>query len=294
MSKSTKGKRGKGKKSALSESQSESVHHCGLCKGECSGDLIECCACRLWFHRICANLDEEEYRVFTRGNHGIQWSCVNCLKAKGDEVKKLIQLENKIEELTKIIFKMEDNFIKKVDEQIEKKITDRLTEIESKLTNKMEGKIEEKTEHEKRKANMVIWNIPESKKTDPKEEKEDDEKNVLDILNKTSIISTENISKIERLGRKSDRPRLVKVIVKTTDMKDKIMKNQRKINEGESDKKNFIYINHDLTPAEREQGKKLREELKRRIGEGETNIGIRNSEIVSLKPRQGNNTDGVN
>jgi hypothetical protein len=68
-----------------------------------------------------------------------------------------------------------------------------------------------------------------------------------------------------------------------------IIKNQKKANEGKTDRKTFLYINHDLTPLEQEKDKILRDELKKRRADGETNLIIRNGNIVTRRlDRRGN------
>jgi hypothetical protein len=55
-----------------------------------------------------------------------------------------------------------------------------------------------------------------------------------------------------------------------------------------NDRRNFIYLNHDLTPKEQEKDKALRDELKKRRADGETNLMIRNGSIVTRTERTGN------
>ena len=52
-----------------------------------------------------------------------------------------------------------------------------------------------------------------------------------------------------------------------------------------------VYINPDLTPREREQGRKLREELASRRQKGEKNLVIRKGKIVCTAPAVDTRTD---
>ena len=181
--------------------------------------------------------------------------------------------------------------MEKLDSKIDHKL-EKLANVEKEITTRLEEKIEEKTEHDKRKDNIVVWNIPESEKENTEERQEEDTKAAYEILGKTTELDKDSFSKIERLGKKGNRPRLLRITVKSPQLKEKIVKNQRKVNEDHTDRQNFNYINHDLTPAEREKERKAREELKaelkRRQDQGEKNIGIRGKSIVNLK----RDTDG--
>ena len=62
-----------------------------------------------------------------------------------------------------------------------------------------------------------------------------------------------------------------------------------------TDQKYRIYINPDYTPTERQRNKELRDELRQRVDDGETDIGLRGGKIVSVKwsprPGQGDQVD---
>ena len=81
------------------------------------------------------------------------------------------------------------------------------------------------------------------------------------------------------------RPRLLRMVVRTDDAKQKIMKNVYSLNEGiPFDKR--VYINNDSTPLERENYKALKAEMVRRVEGGEKDLIIRNMKIVKRQPRQ--------
>ena len=193
---------------------------------------------------------------------------------------------------------LEKRIMSQVDQKIKQKIEEsfdqKIQEMEQKLTTKIEKQLEETEEKDKRKNNIVIWNIPESDKQEQKEKKQDDQETILKTLNMTTDIDIEDISDLTRIGKLGlgNKPRLVKVTLKTNEIKERIIKSQKKININKTDRSKFVYINHDQTPADREFDRKQREELKKRIAEGEENICIRNKQIVSLKPRPGSGAGG--
>ena len=64
------------------------------------------------------------------------------------------------------------------------------------------------------------------------------------------------------------------------------MKKAYKLNTGVTNKNEKVYINHDLTPKEREAEKLLRDELRERRENGEEDLVIRNGRIVRRPARQ--------
>ena len=69
-------------------------------------------------------------------------------------------------------------------------------------------------------------------------------------------------------------------------MKERIVKNARKLNQGITSPDKKVYINNDLTPLEREKERnereQLKQELKERQDKGETGLRIRGKKIVQV------------
>ena len=168
--------------------------------------------------------------------------------------------------------------------------------IEDAVEKKVSEYLDEKQEKEKRKSNIVITNLPESKKESPGERKQDDLDRVKEIVQK--VLPEVDGSMIEnpvRLGQfkigSNVRPRLVRVSVKTEEMKNKILRKAYKLNQGVTNKNEKIFINQDLTPKQREVEKALRDELRERRDNGEEDLVIRNGRIVQRTVRQMNESD---
>ena len=87
------------------------------------------------------------------------------------------------------------------------------------------------------------------------------------------------------------KPRLLRVTVRSDETKTNIMKRAYKLNTGVTNKSEKVYINHDLTPKERETEKELRDELRARRGNGEEDLVIRNGKIVTRPARQSTDKD---
>ena len=137
--------------------------------------------------------------------------------------------------------------------------------------------VDEYLEREKRRKNVVAFNIPEKTTTD----QESDEKTFLNIM-KDEFNLIPRIESVRRLGRPSNdksRPLLIKIDDEGNSTRQLIIRRAKELRQ--SNAWNNIFIVPDQTPNERELGKKLREELKTRRSAGEINLTIRRSRIVS-------------
>ena len=152
----------------------------------------------------------------------------------------------------------------------------------------MEEQFEEKEEREKRKNNIVIVNIPESDKETNKEREIDDITHAASLLNKVLEVNEEEISNPIRIGKKREgnkKPRMLKLTITSEEKKKNIIKNAYQLNLNVKDPYKRVYINNDLTPMQRDQEHRLRDELRRRKADGETNLKIRSGKIVREEPK---------
>ena len=214
-----------------------------------------------------------------------------CQVKNAEENTKFHQLEQRIDFLIQMTTNLEKNLMAKVDarikEKIEEGIEEKMKEMELKLTKKFERQKEESDEKEKRKENIILVNIPESTKEKSEDREKDDMDSVRNLLSKIEEIHEGDLSKPIRIGKRtSEKPRIIKLKVKTEEMKERIVKNARKLNQGITSPDKKVYINNDLTPLEREKERKereqLRQELKERQDKGETGLRIRGKKIVQV------------
>jgi hypothetical protein len=257
---------------------------CSKCENavEEEQDSIQCYDCKDWIHKECTSLSDRDFSYLcedSSSDAGIQWACESCLAGEGE---KRGDVEAKLDRLIRL-FESVDTRLSRLEtsctgEELEKKIEDT-------VNKKVNALWEEKIEKEKRELNLIITNIPESEKADRDEKQQDDIKAVKNLVQQICPgLEKEPITEPVRLGRVNagSKPRLLKVKVQSHETKKEILKNARHLNRGKA-QENKIYINPDRTPAERQKDKELRQELKRRIGEGETDIGIRGGKIVAVK-----------
>jgi len=141
------------------------------------------------------------------------------------------------------------------------------------------GVVDEQRERDKRKLNLILHNVPESAKQSGPERKADDISTINGLLHQ-HLDFNPTISNAIRLGKKSDRPRLLKVSVATIQEKSTILRNCYKLRNS----KNPTYIQKifstpDLTPLEQKKDKVLRQKLAEMNKDGKV-YKIKNGVIV--------------
>ena len=116
--------------------------------------------------------------------------------------------------------------------------------------------ISEVLERDKRKNQLILFNIKESPKVEAKDRKAEDVDEVNRILESINAVSEYDF--IARIGPKGVTPRPVKIRLTNQDDQTKILRAAQNL------KGTDTYINKDMTPLEQAEYKKLIMELKRR------------------------------
>ena len=131
---------------------------------------------------------------------------------------------------------------------------------------------------DRRKNNLVVHNLPESKAASQGERTSEDISLFQEALKDTLKVKV-SVSKAFRVGRTdTGRDRLLIVTLDTPGVKQDILRMAPQLRS--SDKWGNVYITPDLSRTEREAARKLREELATRRRAGETDIMIRRGKIV--------------
>ena len=142
---------------------------------------------------------------------------------------------------------------------------------------------------ERRKNNLVIHNLPEADGGSREDRSRHDIRLFQDLMKDTFHMSVA-VAKSFRVGKSvENRARLLIVTLETPGVKQDILRLAPQLRSCE--KWSNIYITPDLTLAERETARKVREELVARRKAGEANITIRRGKIVpfdnGVRPSQG-------
>ena len=238
---------------------------------------MQCDLCLDWHHAICLDISKDAY-TWLRKLAGTRWFCSKC----NSKVDQLIEKANSLEIETQTV-KTEVIDLKKRMDNVEKK-------LQGSVTKEISVAINEKTDIERRKLNLVVFNLPEiiSDKENAWDLPEKINKDIEDI---TNIINTEldieigdNIIKdARRLGRKQTgadgKPRPLKIVFSDLRKKREVLDAAKKLRSSENDIAKRLFINPDLTEAQREKDRELRKQMWERRGKGE-NVVIQRGEIV--------------
>ena len=142
--------------------------------------------------------------------------------------------------------------------------------------------INEYLDRERRKCNLIIYNLQESTASSYTNRTSDDKKAFTHLLSSEFKLENIELLKCIRLGKPVDnkhRPLLISLSDIAT--KNNILSKATKLRKSTQYKD--VYITPDLTKTERVVAKDLRDELKRRRASGETNLVIRRGKIVERR-----------
>ena len=146
---------------------------------------------------------------------------------------------------------------------------------------------------DRRKYNLVAYNVPENREGDASARNKHDTTTFISIVKNCLDIDV-TVTKSFRAGRvMTERPRPLVLTLDSVDCKTEILENAYKLSHFNEWKK--VYLAPDRTPKEREENKKLREELQRRKQDGEEDIVIRKGKIVkkAMSEHHGGRQTGV-
>ncbi len=171
--------------------------------------------------------------------------------------------------------KKSEEIEKKIEEKIVEKIEEKKIES-SKPTTSVQEAVEEVKEQERRKCNVVLFNVPESESADNETRRQHDIK-VLEALMKEGILITAEIKTdrrgvkmVKRLGKKEDnKTRPLQVTFTSEQGQKAILGNARNLSQSKNEMHKKVVVKPNLTQFQREAEKKLVEEKKRRNREAE-------------------------
>ena len=159
------------------------------------------------------------------------------------------------EEIEKELYQIKEDIVREGVEEMKKE-----RGVEEKKVNGLLLKMED-IEKERKKKNIMIFNLRESKKEAAKDRYMEDEENCKKIFTEELEVQNIHIEKVIRIGRADPnkvRPLMVKM--GSEEEKSKILQNTKKLRYSEEFVR--VYLARDLTEKEREKDRNLRLELK--------------------------------
>ena len=246
---------------------------------------MACEICEKWYHIECQNISEQVYEFLVKEGNSVHWFCDKCNGAAAKIYKMVCAVKVKQDEIeTKVDF-----------------VTEKVELLENAMEAKMDAKIAElrrdQEEIEKRRTNLIIYEVAESNSPNSGERKRDDEHKVRSIFRKLQV-QEPDVKSVSRLGKKQDgNVRPVKVVFGSERNKQAIMNRVKSLRiskqQDDAEVLKDIHIAPDMTQRQREERRGLMKELEKRKQEGEKDLVIRNGRIVqkNIFRREGNSTD---
>ena len=223
---------------------------CLMCNKKAkSSDCVTCDICRKNVHTECAGLSRLETECIRSSSRKVHYYCEKC-----DIVSTMNSLKSEIDVLKSELLEIK----KRQDQAIDHDSDKRLSEDEV---------IAEVEDRNRRAANLILFNLPESTETLSDQRKEDDTSRCLSIVLPTN---KDNVSVLSclRMGKyNSDKLRPLKMTFANAQQALDVLKSYKR-------KDNF-YLNRDLTPRQQNSSYLIRSEFKRRKQQGEHDIQLR-------------------
>lgn len=231
-------------------------HKCSCCgKNSDIHLLIQCCVCRNMFNNACIGISTSETRLIN-GKKSLSWTCSNCHKVGND-----------INALKATIISLQEEV-----RQIKSNSQPRALE-----SNKfIEEIISEVSERQRRKRNILIFNVKEERHRPHDEQNVADKNNIHKIVQLLVPSTKLNICNVFRLGMPNSsntRPRPIKLCLTNEEDALKLLKKSQALKETNEFKE--VFLTSDKTPREIEFYKSIKSEFLDRKNNGEDDIKIK-------------------
>ena len=286
---------------------------CVICCEPATEDVLECNWCEGRLHAGCVKLSKEQCTVLCDTIRNVVFFCSPCLEMLPVALKyydglsivdsRVTTIERSIKEISTVnkevlqFSKQHQEVANKINElsvstaALSAKVNT-LIQDQSKIASTTKqgdtsqtlaapsttlSLADEITERERRKNNIVVYNLKEGSN------RQADKDSATVLLN--SILDFEvNITKLFRLGQATNnknRPLLIGL--ESEEIKFQILAAAPRLRTSKQFPK--VYISQDMTQAERQKHKQLVTQLKQRRAKGEQNIVIRNGRIITRYSR---------
>lgn len=267
-------------KTGKDKSALDSDQPCAKCDGVIHDNVkaLQCEFCAAWVCLVCTGMPEPVYdAIMDNDVPNFIWTCDSCMNAV-PTIRNLSKMLQSVKE---------EQHVSR--EQVEK-LNIRVERLEESIDDKVQSAIDEYRAREARKTNVIIHNIPESECEEAADRKKEDSEAIEDLIKNGLDLGHVKMEAVVRLGKKVEgKARLTKVQLDTVKSKREMLNNAKKLRNTASWSR--IYITPDLSPKEREENRKLREELKKRTADGEEGLVIRRGKIIMQTPSSTNKGD---
>lgn len=233
--------------------------------------------------KLCKTLEDIQARLsdqFKALELKLQkFEVINRLTDQIKELESKVQGSKVADQLSDRIKEMEVKLHKPIEQQL--KSLEKVSKQSNVITVDTASKVvDEYRDMERRKWNLIIFNVPESKSIESSQRKAEDREFFNSLINDIGVDPVDVID-VVRLGAKTpNKLRPLRVQFNNLSHRRSVLVNAKKLRNSSSDVFKGIYINPDLSVKERQAQRKLRLELAKRKENGESDIFIRRGRIV--------------
>ncbi len=280
--------------------------------------FISCSKCKKSFHRICTKLSVAMCAEVQKSDSQLRWFCIICNGSIDDDLAKISSLSDKV-----VAMDVKYDEIKAELNEVKELLSgsSHTTKVESISADKNSANVEEpkpKTdtnflrsmwiefENKKyRERNIIISGLDEIVNPDPKICKAYDlsqAKEIIGCLHLSETAVAECVDVSLRLGQTEGRtkPRLLKVVLNSADVKNEIVKKARQLRDlGNDHPFSVCYINPDRTKAELDALYSIRLKRRERLQRGDETkaahlqLDTESAELTSMPPDRPKNEERV-
>lgn len=200
---------------------------CVTCSQDVEEEGVECNWCFRWEHRSCAKLTCEEYTVLSSSSCKIMFFCSLCY-ARVPFALRVDDEQQNLEDRLKAVEDKLTKAVEKMDSHSTQPVSTNNESLNSVANNIAATLVAEQKDKEKRELNVIVHNIDESSAPSGEERKSEDIAKVSEVIQKVLKVPC-TITKAFCIGKKKDKPRLLKVSVQSLEQKSNILRNKRKL-----------------------------------------------------------------
>ena len=244
-------------------------------------DGIKCNFCEHWLCYPCSKLKRVVYQALRESPDNVMWFCDYCCTAFPGVKKVMIQIGSLEDKYTNL-----EDRVDKLEEKSQN------GDNEEKIKEVCKREIIEQQEIEKRKLNMVVFNVPENEELSPESKKAEDIERINTLLDGPMKLGTDliHVKDPVRLGalkvskpNESQKPRPIKITVESFESKNKILKANAELRKETGEFKS-VFFTPDLTKAQRKEAFLLREQLRYQKNVlNKKNVKISRGRIVEIE-----------
>lgn len=227
--------------------------NCNAAKG--SKPTTQCDGCKADVHLACVGMSSaDDARITRNKSKSVKILCNGCSKSL-----------DRFEELKTLILSLKDDFNGKF-----AALNDKIANVNV-TPRSQEEIIVEATERVSRSCNIILSGVPETSEASSGPSDARTVGEILSVVNRNSALDHSPLH-IQRLGKLSEKPRLIKVVLSNSYVAKNILRSKNAL---AGTRFKNVRIQDDKTPKQIQYLNTVRAELKERLDGGETDLTIK-------------------